>query len=632
MLGNDYQEIELQKDAVVALTRQRGEIADLTNRLTDVSNEFRVPLTGANREALANSQRIDSNASIPYRRIWGRYEVDGVEILNDARAQIKQLDNGEARILLTGGEKSLFTKIQGKEIKDLDFSGEQTTWSKTAAIGKQNVTEGIIYAGVEYSGTFDDGTLVDVDVEKLPPSYYYHSLIRKIIEESGYVLDDSTPIWSDPLLVKRVIAFSNTDLKLQEAGFAAEERTNLAFDWNGTAIQYPNPAAVPGTLYGVFDPANTSKYDPAGNMATNFQYLAMINATFEVVYDVELFLNPHTGAVVTFHLKKNGSVINTQTHNIASGVQFTGTLSGSLSGYGDASASDYFEIDVSVDVVTWVVVRALAGFSPKETLEYGDTFTPAAIFPDGVKQDDFIRDFMQFYGLFIDVSPSSKDVQFIRHIDIKLDVEDWTDKVEHIQDAPKATSRLSPRAYGQKTLFRYNNLDWFSSNYAEGQIDVLDQNLPEENVFYESLFTASDHFDFRLNDTYAGGMQVPLYNNPEGEELGLRTGFVEIENSPAFWTFKDSTSSITSDYLAKTYFFNSNYDFRLSSIVSVYYVDVAEILNKYREISIRVKLSPQEVKDVDFWTIKNVAGTYFYLEKVSDWIRGELALCKGVRY
>jgi len=114
---------DLSDDHPIALTFQINNLAEVQNQQGNTSNQFKLPLTQNNRQILGYPDDITFCTNTPYTQLQARYIVNGIEVMPNAIAEIQQVDNDFADVVLLSGNVDFFDAIDGK----LYDMGDSTT-------------------------------------------------------------------------------------------------------------------------------------------------------------------------------------------------------------------------------------------------------------------------------------------------------------------------------------------------------------------------------------------------------------------------------------------------------------------------------------------------------------------------
>ena len=184
-------------DKAFYITKQINDLHNLQNRQADYTREIKIPSTENNKELLnleTNEQL--SNPSFPCNILLNESLV-----IPYARLLIVTHSITEISIVMFSGNYQLFDNIPNESIKDLDFSTYNFPWTVAGIDGIKATTEGAISTMVNYldSKSLDDGLGIPtpmaafgtVDIYNYGFSFFLKTIAKAIIENAGYVYDDS---------------------------------------------------------------------------------------------------------------------------------------------------------------------------------------------------------------------------------------------------------------------------------------------------------------------------------------------------------------------------------------------------------------------------------------------------------
>lgn len=259
--------------------------------------------------------------------------------------------------------------------------------------------------------------------------------------------------------------------------------------------------------------------------------------------------------------------------------------------------------------------------------DYTKSFVSGSMCLPDVTIGNFLKTIANLTGCFFIIDEDTRQVEFFSIEDLFNNIpkhKDWSDKVVNIE-----TSSWNTRAdnFGQQTNFRYENEPSVGTDFGSYSMKVDDTTLPVESVAVNLPLSATQmvvRFDnvelpyikrFDEDGEYKGSsskQRILLYKNltiPVRFTYDNGTYFTE-SSAGALHSgyFIDNTKAVQlgwSEHLFPTYYRYLNY-----------------ISNKYKELTLQLVLNAADIQQLDFRTpvyLKQFA-SYFYVQKVSDWI------------
>lgn len=187
--------IELSDSEKIAISKQVNDIAELTDRQANHTNQFRILLTEPNRKALYFSDTVQGNTRAPYRKLPARYYEDG-ELMVDGIAVIDQSDIGQVGIInctLYDGIFDLFNIIGETKLNEIDWSELDHDFTIDEVLEHNEDNGAIVWPLINW-GAYSKGDPIDIQYQV--PCIKESYVLQKIFEFAGYdysglVLDES---------------------------------------------------------------------------------------------------------------------------------------------------------------------------------------------------------------------------------------------------------------------------------------------------------------------------------------------------------------------------------------------------------------------------------------------------------
>ena len=246
--------IELSDSEKIAITKQVNDIAELTDRQANHTNQFRILLTEPNRKSLYFSDTVQGNTRAPYRKLPARYYEDG-ELLVDGYAVIDQSDINNVGILnctLYDGIFDLFNIIGETKLTEIDWSELDHDFTITEVLTHNEDNGAIVWPLINW-GAYIKGDPIDIQYQV--PCIKESYILQKIFEFAGYdysglvleesifqksvislnasevINDEQTKIDNSALLISRENSFITTSEPVGRRGQPQPDKTGKK--WNG---------------------------------------------------------------------------------------------------------------------------------------------------------------------------------------------------------------------------------------------------------------------------------------------------------------------------------------------------------------------------------------------------------------
>ena len=123
------QEIYLDSDEIIPITKQVNNIAELKDRQADFTTDFKIPATRKNRLILESANLLSSNTFVPYVKNSCTYVEDGIELISDGYIVILSHEKGYFNAAAYSGNADFFKLIDKLKINNLDLSDLNHVWT-----------------------------------------------------------------------------------------------------------------------------------------------------------------------------------------------------------------------------------------------------------------------------------------------------------------------------------------------------------------------------------------------------------------------------------------------------------------------------------------------------------------------
>jgi len=670
-IGDDA--LDLKTDEVIAITKQAAKVGDFSAVLADGTNEVSIPATARNKSILDNSELLQTESELPYRRNDATLIQEGYETIQDGFALIESFGK-DFRIQLVGGNASFFNLIKDLNLRDLNLTVYDHFWTNANVFANRNNTSGFIYALFEQSDQPTSPTLSTygvnlyaVQTELLLPVFYEKTLIAAIFAEQGYsfVADiTSTNLYDKAVLFAASTPNRGTDSSYLNLETAGTVDINLPYNVI-TNTSIPSPLIEDGqiieqqTIYWSETTLNsyllTGRISHTGNLFETYGSVLLLpdatrlQVTFTVVIEnpnavshniyvgcaytsdagdlfenLPAYLAPPGTSTQTFTFDLNITQTPNQTGYFFAGENgaFFTIYHEPVSGTGDitikaATASVFtFEFISAYNISTTLPYTFLRGFTPV---------------PD-MKQGDFLKDVAKKYQLIYDVDELTHTVYGRRFDKVKENIiiaKDLSAKLH--DDEIETTFRID--GYAQTNYLKWKEDD-ITKWTAQGIINVDDTTLEaEKTVVQMSQFAASSavsRFDTKQVP------YIPLFDVDQLPTNGMtdRMLIVRSETFPYNINFNRGTD-LPTDTVTFAYFAEAGNEDSLDfpTLITRFYVALQDMLYRAKTITCKVKLGIKDVMDYNPFIPVYIQkfNAYFYWEKLENYVKDKLTRIKIIR-
>lgn len=628
-------QIELS-DANVALTFQANDITKPESIQSNFSNQFKVPRTKPNEEALESVADVQSLSNLPYEKLVAKFVQDGYELVSGGYAVIDKADKNFYYTTIYSGFAEFFKLIDGKKLRDLNFGYPMGSFNYDIATMTALSDESIlltpalpIFFPVNDYGSLTSGASSTIDIRFQYPAVWARHIIKKIITDVGF-----TPIgnfFTDKLMDELYLPFSNgqpvhSPEWMESLKFKAVKTAPQFIPGNGSVVDqritFPD-ISVLGFDNGSNWAPSTSIYvgssSPIGNKKARFKISIRVQwddtntnnsgtisitdsaAPFNDIYS-EPISAPTGVGVVTDHSIDTG-LISFQNNVWVSLNNLFGNLSNAT------------VLEGSVECVEGDTV-----------INVGSKWEIEPNLPD-MEQKDFVKDLLYLSHTIPVIDAYNKTIDFRYFEDLYINkgrAKDWSDKHADISKSIKAF-RIPNLAQKNYLKWKKNDTDGIADDYGQGTLPVNDATLNPEKTYYEMHFAAS------LDVVRLGNLHCCYIKTDNQKKTTPRLLRAQFRNYTASITMTDGTNSLTTILkIAESKF----EQLLFANIIETYYRNMKD------SMFVKSKFIKEvfNLKEVDVYEFDHLIpvylhqyNDYFYVNKIENFKANSLTTVELIR-
>lgn len=573
-----------------AMNYQANNIAELKDRQANYSQALKLPMTKNNCLIFAHSDSFDVVTQIPYKKFECRLFSNESVLAGPGSVLIIDKVTTDFEIGILSGNVDFFELLSNKSMADLDLG--------TYILGSQTVLNN--YSNVNYCipvATFLAGGTGQINTAAYHcyPFAYLKNAIEKIITSNGYTLI-----------------------------------TNLLdADWNKKAINVCslNPNSDSLNSFEAYAGGNSSagagvgeyivfNINPTGNgLLTAFnesgvkgmRWTSPIDCSIKIAFGVT---TPTPLAASDLVIKNNTNVI----------LNLAATLNGSINQVINVSKGDILEITAWKRPDGTTTKRSSYTFRLSEmTSETVPPLGKLYIAPNlGFDtQFDFVKAFVQLFGLTLSVDNVNKVVRAYtmqKLYDNKVIAKDWSKK---LNDVP-SDMYFTFGGYAQKNLIKFD--DNSADNVTDsGSFAISNETIEKsKDLFSIKLESGLDRI---LNSHSIAN--IPLEEIDSSNVISFKGGKPHIVNT--------SSSPITINGTA--YNLNIANHSNSQSFIDSFYTGLVTMLGAAKYTEDFFYLTDKDIEDFDQFVPVYIQkyGHYFYVNKIVNYVSGELTKCQLIK-
>lgn len=266
----NYQEAELSKEEVIALSYGVNRLTDIKSRQGYYSNTFKLPKTATNLEIFGHPDQLNIVDSKRWERLAAWIESDGVQVVYGF-AQLQSV--GESlEVVVKGGNSDWVDlikdlKLEDLNLRDLDHKHEQSVIQTNRF---NDYTDGFVYPDCDYGYLKQEEQ--NPHGHYLYPSVFVYRILKQVFEDQGYTLTNDLD--SDTTYQSLLLPFSNQEIEHSDE-WATDKGFKVNLELTSTTISGWRPVDFTTEDYdnGSNIDLTNNKYDPDDNIESQtFSY------------------------------------------------------------------------------------------------------------------------------------------------------------------------------------------------------------------------------------------------------------------------------------------------------------------------------------------------------------------------
>lgn len=640
-----------ESDFVMPITLGIADFRDLSSRKGSASKTITLPATKKNNSIF--SYYNDPNTIGLFdvnKRQEGFIDTGAGRIIEGGLHLVKarNVDGifNRYEVVIFGNNAEWFSRIKDKSIKDIPLSSFVFTKELIEASWELNGNTGeAVYPLIDY-GAFEDADSNNVVAEDFRPAVFIKPMLISMFKELGYTIESKflekqqyrdliMPFTEDKIVVSQ-------DFTEDQAIDVEAISGQLDIPKQSVVVNY-DVGVDQGDNFNFSDNSYTTKL--AGTYEINASLIMGVDGFAVFKREVSLEVWAVTPGVIQPQIIF-GTVITIPALFDPNGIPNNMFVSGVLTLPDETNItvrvrSTILSPDYNIDLI-----EAKLTVTPKQ-LDFSEDFpfNLASTLPD-IKQEDWLKDLIARFGLYLDTDNRRKVITIETWNDFFLDIneaEDWTEKLDTSRSVEQEpiTEGISKRL--NYTWLDDSDGDTFIKDYKEGIgvnlgdgfVELDNERLQGVQEIVPSVFSATI-----MGNQMGGSKNMPvMVQERDGNATyqflprlliydGLRGGTIVFEGvsrtTYPFAYFQKPTSIPTDVNLN---FRNLNDIFELTNdqyvglIERIYGRQINQI-NKGRVVKAFMRLTDADIASISFRTPKLINNTYYYLNKIEDYQAG----------
>lgn len=598
------------------ITKQNSNLSNINDRVSWFTTDIVLPLTPTNNRIFGNAYDIMASNTIVYDELKAVLSDDG-NIFYEGIAVLDSIDKDGYHINIIGDNYEFFKQIKDVNLRDLNFSEYDIELSNTNVVNTNALVDGIKFPLIDYTenkGLYNELNNYEVGqpngiyvpIKALQPAVFVKNVVDKIFSTFGWTFEGLFTSFDryDKLLMvldKQYYNFEMTDNTSYQAGIVT---TNI----------------IPDNFKAIAD--EQKRY-------SNNSFIVKKTYTHTVV--VSFNITNHDSNSIFVRLYRNGILLSDTLVDVSTDGLKTLYLSESLNENDVVTLQFYYALSPINQITT------INSISFKAYIPY---FIDVSLSMPDWKCNEFLTAVMDVFGLYSYADVYARKLYFYSLQDVytnSIDSDDWTQLVDMSE---QVSIKLKPDNYTKyNNLFKYTH-DSDTTTTQDGYIN-RDTSKSDSKTVLTSKFGATKEVSKGIGET------IPLISVgtfPNNDRLDAMTyqsftprlvldnvhdsiNTVIYQRDIGVWV--ERTQNIA---FCKTTTLDWGSETETDTLIYDYYRYLSYVLDDYKAIEIKCKLSAQQFADLDFTkpVFLKQFGNYFFKNKVT-FVNDELATVELIK-
>jgi hypothetical protein len=604
---------ELDDDEIIPINKQVNDIAEMQDRQSDFTAQFKVRKSRAMRALFELSGEVGASTNFPYEQQVCRLVQDGIEIISNGRMVLDRIDDQYYYVSVYSGNLNFFKTIENSKVADLPLAGTNHYWfALTAQISQSGVFD-YIYPLCEPSNDggltplTDDGDRVELYCGWVWPHVKVKAIWDDIFTAAGFTCT------GDILTDTRFLGLHMPIATLQVPK-ALSDRYLYSMYWRGS-----------------------QRFTGAAKLLT-FTGAVLINGT--ELFRTGYYNTPYAATYrIRVELRVQGNLVPTLTlRNPSVTVATFELVQFSISGHVyeveyTATAYETLTVFTSTPYTYYTYANTITQITDPK-IGYGSPVVPKEHLP-AMTQIEFVKMICNLFGLIPEVNTRQRSIRFWNYNDLYANVpraRDWSAYLSERDD--EITFKFGD--YAQRNYLRYKDCDDVLKDGGSGVLAINDLTLPQEKDVVALPLSTCDEVII-LTDVRVAQIDFNKYNDGTGaydqnESVDGRLVYVsqvpeDLAASPPYqktFGLRDSLSGGIS-YDTVNPYKASTIEIAFSTLITQY-AALATMLTKTKLRRCKFNLPAYEVAGFrhDIPIYLNQYRAYFYVNKINNYVVGKL--------
>jgi hypothetical protein len=519
-LGNTL--CDLDDDEVVPVNKQVNDIAEMQDRQSDFTAQFKIRKTRAMKALFELSGEVGIDTSFPFEQQECRYVSDNIEVITRGQMILDKVDDQYYYVSILSGNKNFFKTIEKLKLIDLLLPSTNHTWDIADQVTSHTSDLDYVYPLCEPSedGTIapmtDDGDRVEMYSGWIWPFIKIKTIWDEIHANVGFVCEGeilTSEVFTHLFMpiVNLNIAKANTSPYLYSAFWRGYQHFNIY------AVNIMDSMwLIIGTVYF----ANTGIY--ITYFVATYKFRFMIRTLASGPAHVWLYSDEVQVIELTQNMEYSDPFVWDGEYSAVVGENLT-----------IRTSMFYGCIEYTVGVIEIKDVK----------IGHGAAVTPHLNLPD-MTQVDFIKTICNMFGLIPDVTARDRKIRYWNYNDLYDNIpiaRDWSAYLSEREDEME----FKFGDYAQNNYLRYKESDDVTKDNGMGTMQINDDTLPLEKEAVQLPISTCDEVEILTNvfsvkisrigfNKYDSGVPGGYAQNPSIDPRIVYINYTGVNTSPPY--------------------------------------------------------------------------------------------------
>lgn len=459
---------DMDDDEVVPLNKQTNDIAEMQDRQSDFTAQFKIRKTRAMRALFELSGEVGANTSFPYENQTCRLIQDNIEVITGGKLILDKVDDQYYYVSILSGNLNFFKEIETLKLTDLLLPTTNHTWNVATQAATHVGDPDYVYPLCEPSEDgdiaplTDDGTRVEMYGGWIWPFIKVKAIWDEIFTNAGFICKGD--ILTNETFLKLFMPIVN--LKIANIDTSAFLYQGFWQGWRS----FLSPINI---MYPMIPTTGTSYFGWTGIYITPYVATYKFRFACKVITSYPTHVYLYSGAAMVIELNQNPDY----------------TWPYIWDGEYAAVAGENLTIRTTPFINCIEFIVAVMEITDIK-IGYSAAVTPHLNLPE-LSQIDFIKTICNMFGLIPDVTPRDRIIRFWNYSELYDNIpiaRDWSKYLSEREDE----TEFKYGDYAQDNYLRYKESDDVIKDTGMSSMQIDDETLPAKKDTVELPVSTCD--------------------------------------------------------------------------------------------------------------------------------------------